>query len=430
MVDRSKSSESAKDKKKRAGQARKRTRGSGGVVAIREGVWRVDVEIKRDPVTGHRRRVSRRVYGTREEAEVALARLRVADRENRLTIGGTRARSVDAVFELYQQAVETGVVELAPSTAVTARGACRRMAETRIEGQRFGDIPLSRLTWQEIEALYAAMRAAGMGVDWIRRCATVLARTLELARKRGLIDSNPSKDAARPRTNRVKPFAPTNEEVRKLLEVVSRVDPELADMATILASTGMRKGELLGLQWSEVDVRKGEVSVSAAITDGGPGVGVLRKATKRSDWRDVPLTTSAVGAFKRQRKRRRDLLSSDPLPDDYVFPALFEGSVPMRPDALSNRWAAARGRSTITMQHLRHYAATAMLDAGESYRTVGDILGNSESTLRLHYDGRTDVGKRRAIAALELHDDANDDAPAKAGTGQRARGSKRTTSRA
>jgi len=62
------------------------------------------------------------------------------------------------------------------------------------------------------------------------------------------------------------------------------------------------------------------------------------------------------------------------------------------PDALSNRWAAARGTSELTLQHLRHLAATAMLDAGESYRTVTDILGNSESTLRLHYDGRTDVG--------------------------------------
>jgi len=72
------------------------------------------------------------------------------------------------VFELYHQAVQAGDVA---STAVTVRGACGRMAETRIEGQRFGDIPLSWLTWLEIEALYAAMRAAGMGVDWIRRCA-------------------------------------------------------------------------------------------------------------------------------------------------------------------------------------------------------------------------------------------------------------------
>ncbi len=63
---------------------------------------------------------------------------------------------------------------------------------------------------------------------------------------------------------------------------------------------------------------------------------------------------------------------------------------------------STRGASELKLQDLRHYAATAMLDAGESYRTVADILGNSESTLRLHYDGRTDVGKRKAISALEL----------------------------
>jgi len=47
-------------------------------------------------------------------------------------------------------------------------------------------------------------------------------------------------------------------------------------------------------------------------------------------------------------------------------------------------------------------STTAKLDAGESYRTVADILGHSESTLRLHYDGRTDVGIRKAIAALDF----------------------------
>jgi integrase len=74
----------------------------------------------------------------------------------------------------------------------------------------------------------------------------------------------------------------------------------------------------------------------------------------------------------------------------------------MRPERLQDRWITARGSSLVTLGQFRHYAATAMLDAGESYRTVADILGNSESTLRLHYDGRTDVGKRKAIAALEL----------------------------
>lgn len=164
----------------------------------------------------------------------------------------------------------------------------------------------------------------------------------------------------------------------------------------------MRKGELLAVRWADVDLASGEVHVSAAITDGGPGVGVMRKPTKRSDWRDVPLTGGAVAALSRQAARRRSLLGIEPRLAEYVFPAGIDGRVPMRPDALSGRWASARGASEVTLQHLRHYAATAMLDAGESYRTVADILGNSESTLRLHYDGRTDFGKRRAIAALEL----------------------------
>lgn len=116
----------------------------------------------------------------------------------------------------------------------------------------------------------------------------------------------------------------------------------------------------------------------------------------------MPLTAAALTALRRQKERRIALTGAEPDPAEYVFPQGIDGLVPMRPDTLSNRWAAARGASAVKLQHLRHYAATAMLDAGESYRTVADILGNSESTLRLHYDGRTDVGKRRAIAALEL----------------------------
>lgn len=390
-------------KKPASAGARRRKRGSGGVIAVRDGVWRIDVEVSRDPLTGQRRRVSRTIVGTRDEAEIALARLKVADHEKRLTTGGTAARSVDAVFQQYQRAVTAGQIELAPSTVITVRSACRAMSSIELpDGRRFGDVRLSRLTWQDIEHLYAGMRASGRGADWIRRCATVLTRSLEFARKRGLLDSNPAKDAVRPRSTRTKPFSPDADAVRKALATAANRDVEIADAVTVLVSTGVRRGELLALRWSDVDFKKDEVHVAAAITDGGKGVGIVRKTTKRADWRDVPLTAGAVHALRRQEDRRRKLLGAEPRPGDYIFPMGIDGSLPLRPDTMGDRWATARGTSTITLQHLRHFAATAMLDAGESYRTVADILGNSEATLRLHYDGRNDTGKRKAIAALEL----------------------------
>jgi integrase len=173
-----------------------------------------------------------------------------------------------------------------------------------------------------------------------------------------------------------------------LLALVAERDVELGDAALILVSTGVRKGELVAIRWTDIDFQASEVHVVSANSDGGPGIGVVHKATKQSDWRDVPLTAGALDALRRQRDRRRQLIGLEPDAGEYVFTGGTDGKVPMRPDSLSNRWAAARGSLEIKLQHLRHYAATAMLDAGESYRTVADILGNSESTLRLHYDGR------------------------------------------
>ena len=223
---------------------------------------------------------------------------------------------------LYLETAGTGSLELSPKTITTSRSAIRVMSETELaDGRRFGSLLLSRLTWEDIEDLYAAMKRAGRGPDWIRRCGTVLTRSLELARKRGLIESNPSKDAVRPKSTRKKPFSPSADEVRAVLDRAQKRDPEVADFAVVLASTGMRTGELLGLQWADVDLGASELHIAAAVTDGGPGVGVVRKPTKRSDWRDVPLTGAAVQAFRRQADRHQQLLGQSASPSCYTFGA-------------------------------------------------------------------------------------------------------------
>jgi site-specific recombinase XerC len=210
------------------------------------------------------------------------------------------------------------------------------------------------------------MRARGLGSGWVRRCATVVTQALELARKRGLIHGNPAKAAARPRTARTKPVAPSPHELQTVLADATRRDEEIADAVALLASTGMRKGELLALRWADVDLVRGELPVAASVADGGPGVGLVRKAIKRADWRDVPLTDSAIDVLDRQRVRTTAVFGSQRPESTFVL-STADGSAPIRPDTFTDRWALARGSSSITLQHVRHYAATVMLDAGESY---------------------------------------------------------------
>jgi integrase len=380
-----------------------RTRGSGGIKEKRPGVFLVDIEFGSDPVTGRRRRVSRTVRGTVDDAEAALAKLKVAEHEGRLRRPGTRARTVRAALEAYLDDAETGVIEMAPKTVVTARSAISTMCETRIEdGRVFGNILLSTLGWQDIEGLYRSMREAGQVASTVRRKATVLASGLDHARKHGLLEYNPARDASRPKLVRTKPHSPAKSEVTSVLAAAAEADAEIADAALILATTGMRMGELLGLQLAEVDLDGEQVHLAWAISDGGKGVGIVRKPTKRSDWRDGPLTKAALAAFERQTARCRTRFDVDTDPTHYVFPGSRGPDIPHRPDTFGDRWAAARGTTGTTFLHLRHFVATTMLDAGEEYRTVANVLGNSETTLRLHYDGRTNIDKRRAVSALEF----------------------------
>jgi hypothetical protein len=139
---------------------RLRPKGSGGIFFVRDGVWRVDIEVGRDKVTGRRRRVSRQVPGTCKDAEAALARLKVAAEQRRAPSGRTSARSVRAALDLYLEAADAGTIELAPRSVLTSRSAANTMCATvLLDGRTFGAMQLHKLTWREIEEMCGAMRS-------------------------------------------------------------------------------------------------------------------------------------------------------------------------------------------------------------------------------------------------------------------------------
>ena len=78
---------------------------------------------------------------------------------------------------------------------------------------------------------------------------------------KGLVSSNPAKDAMRPKSRKQKPFSPAADDVRSLLTMVMKNDPEVGTGATLLIATGMRRGELLALRWSDINWAHEELHV-------------------------------------------------------------------------------------------------------------------------------------------------------------------------
>jgi integrase len=378
-------------------QPGRRSRGSGTVAKRGHDRWFVQFDGPPDTVTGDRRRHSRTVHGTRADAEAALARLRVDVGGGTIPVG-TNARDVRAACELYMRDVRTE-----KNTQRTDRSAINRLCATILPGGTVvADLPLSRLDWQTIERIYDAW-AREVSPQGRARYASTVSKVLEHAKRIGWITSNPAKEARRPRVPAHRPDVPDDADVRAALAAVRERDFLLYAYVLGLATIGCRRGELLAIKVEDLDLRRGVVSIRAALADGGPGTGIYYKATKRNDWRDVPLTEQIVEVLSELLDQRR-VAGEGTLalrPDSFVFSDDIEGLRWLRPDTTSQRWLAVRGASKVTLAMLRRYVATQLLDATNGdYRTVASITGNSEETLRRWYDAGPNLEKKAAIRNL------------------------------
>jgi integrase len=371
-----------------------RQRGSGGLRRINGHTWKVSVEASRDPVTGRRRRQNQTVHGSRADAEAVLARMRL-----RLASApgpGTSARTLRAACDLYLDEARTE-----RTTIRTDRSACNTICATRGPTQStFGDMPLSRLDWKTVEQLYGCWNET-LTPQARSRYASTLTKVLEHAKRTGWIDTNPARDARRPRVPTHRPDVPARSDVRRALDTAQRADPTLYAYVLGLATIGCRRSELLALRLTDIDLTDRVIAIRSALADGGPGVGVYVKPTKRSDWRDVPITEQIAEALEQLIDQRRCLLDEDPPGNGFVFSDSIDGSTPLRPDSMSHRWLAGRGASDVTFAKLRRFVATELLDATNGdYRTVSSITGNSEETLRRWYDAGANLDKKKAVIGL------------------------------
>jgi len=241
-----------------------------------------------------------------------------------------------------------------------------------------GHIKLQKLTIGHIQAFYGE-RASTLNRKTLAVMRSALSGALEDALKQGFVGRNVSELIDLPPVERYEGQILTVEQAKKLLEVArgSRLDALLL----LTLTTGMRRGELVALHWSDVDLEKGTLQVRHTLVRvGGKGL-VEGEPKSKAGRRKIALADVVIEALKKHRVRQleaRIKMGDRWQEHGLIFPNIYGAY--FNPDhvwRLFKKLLKQAGLPNVRFHDLRHSAATVLIAAGVPLKVVSELLGHS-----------------------------------------------------
>lgn len=380
-------------------------RGSKGEVAIRRNEdrnrWEARITVGTDPVTGSQRR---QLIVGRTKAEVR-DKLKAADRamsEGRPTTGDRRtvAKFLADWLHYLEGTVTTG-------THTNYSDVVRLYIVPTIGAKK-----LTTLTPSDVSHMVKALAADGKSPNTQRLARSVLRRALRLAEQDGTVSRNVAAIADGVHIPDPEGRSLTVGQARALLAAVA--DDRMEAAYVVALTLGLRRGELLGLTWADVDLDAERPTLTVVRSlKRTPGRGLEASETKtKGSRRRIHLPAPTVAALKRHRVRiaeERLLLGPDwpatPLGHDLVFrspigtavdPDNFRNATyALTIETLGERWSP---------HELRHSAASLLIAQGVDLKVVSEVLGHSSIRITADVYGHLfdDAGVVAADAMSEL----------------------------
>ena len=357
--------------------------------------WSIVLYLGRDPVTGKRRQKWVSVKGPKRNAEAKLGELLALAQTGGLPDSGRQTVAEYLRYWLDAHA--------AYSVRSNSLATYRRVIERDLI-PALGFIRLDRLRASHIQAHYRfELSERGLSGSTVSLHHTVLNSALGRAVKSGLLAANPAKAADAPRVTKPDARALDHNQAKRLLGAATGTQDYVPVYLTMM--TGLRRSELLGLQWSAVDLEHSTLSVvRAAQRIRGQGVVLYEPKTPHSRRRiDFGPGVSKMLRRHRAGQMERALAEGAPWTGGWHVVANREGGA-FSPDRLSGnftRLAASVGIRDVTFRNLRHTHATLLLADGVHPKIVQERLGHAKIATTLDTYSHVLPGLQRE-AALKL----------------------------
>ncbi len=367
----------------------------GTIHETRPGVWRLRVVVGYRP-DGQPRQASRTVRGTQRVAETELAKFVTQAESGDTPMVGTM--TLGAYLEKWMEHVRA---HRQPDTTRNYAVKCRRF---RAE---LGRVRLDKLRVHQLDEVYRRWMAGGMAPSTLRGYHAVLSAAMSQAVKWGLVPRSVAPLATLPTVDSRRMTVPDVDTVRLLVKESEQFDPVLSAAIMLAALTGCRRGELLGLRWSDVDRDRMVLHVERSVKREEEGRALRVGPTKTHQNRRVSLDPVTLAVIDTHLERAKGwaadaLVTLDA--DGYILTEDPTGTTPMAPDTLTHRFSRLAGRSglrSLRFHDLRLSVATTLLGAGYDLAIVAGRLGHRDPTITLRvYAHALEERDRQAAVTL------------------------------
>jgi len=371
---------------------------NGSIRQRSAGSWQIRYDRPRDADGRRGKGIVETFKGTKKEAQRIL-RERLAAIEN----GAYVPKDKETVLEFMERWLGTyAAVNVSPKTLQGYRGFLRYISPA------IGHVALQGLTARHIQSMYAGMLGRGLSNSTVSQLHRIFKKALADAVKWELLILNPVHRTTPPKQKRPQLEMRDIDTVHEFLDVVA--SSRFADFYRMAVLTGMRRSELAGLRWENVDLARARLSVAETLQRlTGLGLVTGQPKTDRSR-RTVALAPSAIKLLRNiQGRQLEQRLEYGQLWQDTGYVFTQETGAPVDPDMVSKDFPCLirqAGLPHLTFRGLRHAHATLALSAGINLKIVSERLGHAG--IEMTADIYSHVLPAAALAVeevLQLHGD-------------------------
>lgn len=389
------------------GKRKKRSNGEGTIYQRPDGRWAAQITIGYDPSTGKPKRQT--FYGkTWAEVNEKITKARYEQQIGAL-IEPTKI-TLGEWLDIWLNNYKKMKIEK------TTLGSYDTLIRTHIKPV-IGGIQLRQLQPSNLQAFYNFLQEKGRKKDsgslsprTIHYIHTIISAALKQAVKEGFIIRNPAEATELPKMKKADVEPLTIEEVNGFLETIKT--DRLFPAFCLALKTGLRRGEILGLRWQDIDFKGKKLHVRQTLVEARePGekkkVTLLFKPPKtEKSKRTIPLTDDIIKLLKAHKaKQNEEKLFFGKKYHDNGLVFCSEDGKPIWPRNFLRRFTNLQKKAGIEhhrLHALRHTFATLLLAEGEELRNVQELLGHERiSTTADIYAKVLEESKRKAVSKLD-----------------------------